>query len=206
MVTLLLLSTSASAVELGLGARNSFDDQLFVDAPQVAVREAIDHFAIEGYVAYGVSQAPSVMSHVLLDRSLLSGGGQGVVLDQNERLCVGVLGGWDIGSPAPPPSGLSGSPHLFAGAEVRTWEESSITLRNNGTPGTTDTSFRYGAGPVLGAGLNLRLDRLNLRMAMLDRTLIGARPTINPRLDGPVEWVHSPTITVDALWNLGSPR
>ena len=69
-----------------------------------------------------------------------------------------------------------------------------------------DSGSRWGVGPVFGLGLNLRLDRLNLRMAMLDRTVIGPRPTLNERFERPVEWVHSPTITLDALWNLGRSK
>ncbi len=200
-MTLLLLYQSALAVEIGLGARNNFDDQLLVDAPQVTVRQAKGHFAVEGYAAYGLSQSPNAMSEVFLSNSWGSGGPV-ELLEQSERLGVGSLVDWDLRSPEPE-TGLSGRPHLFLGAEFHTWEEANLRFGTDQRAKKTDSRMRLGVGPVLGAGMNLRLDRLNLRLAMLDRTVIGPRPTINPKASHPVAWTHSPSIIVDALWNLG---
>ena len=206
MVTLLLVGGAASAVEIGLGARNNLSDQLFIDAPQLVVRQGVGHLAIEGYAAYGVSQAPSALSTVLLDRSTVASTRPVRFLDHADRLSVGALGSWDLGSPLPPGTGLSGSPHLLVGAEVLSWQESVLRFGPQGAVSEPDSTLNVGAGPVFGLGLNLRLERFNLRFAMLDRTVIGPEQTINARAETRIVWAHSPTITVDALWNLGRSK
>ena len=59
MLTLIMLTQSAAAVEVGLGARNTFDLPLAVDGPQLLVRQKFGHFGVEGLASYGLTRAPS---------------------------------------------------------------------------------------------------------------------------------------------------
>jgi len=207
MLTLIMLTQSAAAVEVGLGARNTFDLPLAVDGPQLLVRQKFGHFGVEGLASYGLTRAPSSLSVVWLDRAAKSSAtalSVSNLMEQNDRFTFAALGTWDVGSPEQTDTGLSGSPLLIAGLELRTWEESILSLDNTGIGvAELDSKMGYGVGPVLGAGAVVRLDRLRLRLSMLDRTFIGRRPTLVEQQDATVGWVHTPTVTFDALWNLG---
>jgi len=208
MLTLMIFAPSAAAVEVGLGARNTFDLPLAVDGPQLLVRQELGHFGVEGVASYGLSRVPSALSTVLVERAAQASAGDvslGSVQERHDRLTLAALGTWDLGSPLQTDTGLSGSPMLIAGAELRTWEESSLSWGQDPIGVTEgDSAWGLSVGPVLGAGAVIRLDRLSLRLSMLDRTYIGRRSTRVDRPDAPVGWVHTPTVTFDALWNFGS--
>lgn len=192
MIPLLLLSTS-SAAELGVGAFDALRGDWVIDGPRVVAGARAEPVGLELAASVGL-QPPSHLGDVVLD---LGRPGLDTVHADSDRFALTAL--VDL-APVRAPGTTGIEPSVRGGVDLRCWTHAVRTMERDG-PVDGPAVLRWGAGPVLGLGATARLGGASVRLSLLDRMLVSDRSLLvtgEPR----TRLLHTPTVTLDALLTL----
>ncbi len=196
-------------LQLGLGVRNALYEADPLDGVRLVGRWQWRTSALEAQATLGFGdQVPEHLEEIMRMAYDVFEEGELQPSADFDRQTYALLVDWGF---APPGNdrALSGGPRLYAGAELRryetlvpTWQPPAdhVVWRSHGESGD---DHHWGAGPVLGAGLEVWFHRFGARACWTDRMLI--RPSgvgsEYATLEQPV-LRHDFTATVDVLFAL----